>query len=179
MFANIERLIKMLNSKDIVVLLKILAIGDTEWTYRMLAEELSMSVSSAHAGLEQCASSHLYNKYSKHPILGNLSEFLIHGVKYVYPAKQGSITRGMPTAHAARPLKAHFQLTEDLPPVWPFAEGKTRGYALEPLHQSVPKAAQKDKKLYELLALVDAIRGGRARERRIAIEELQARLEQA
>jgi hypothetical protein len=31
-------------------------------------------------------------------------------------------------------------------------------------------------KLYELLALVDAIRDGRAREREIAIRELKARL---
>jgi hypothetical protein len=37
-------------------------------------------------------------------------------------------------------------------------------------------AALRDDKLYELLALVDAIRDGRAREREIAARELKKRL---
>jgi hypothetical protein len=40
-------------------------------------------------------------------------------------------------------------------------------------------AVQKDSKLYELLALLDSIRGGRAREASMAVEEIQARLETA
>lgn len=52
-----------------------------------------------------------------------------------------------------------------------------RGIAVQPLYKSVPMAAKKDKRLYEYLALVDAIRGGRARERSKAIEILSQRLE--
>jgi hypothetical protein len=37
-------------------------------------------------------------------------------------------------------------------------------------------AAERDKGLYELLTLVDAIREGRAREKNLAIKELKARL---
>jgi hypothetical protein len=44
------------------------------------------------------------------------------------------------------------------------------------LYQSVPQAVANDQKLYELLALVDAIRDGRARERNLAISELTRRL---
>jgi hypothetical protein len=47
-----------------------------------------------------------------------------------------------------------------------------------PLYKNVPEAARRDPKLYELLALVDAIRDGRAREREIAIDELKARIDQ-
>ncbi|MEG7523780.1 MAG: hypothetical protein M3H12_11860 [Chromatiales bacterium] len=47
-----------------------------------------------------------------------------------------------------------------------------------PLYKSAPGAAKRDPALYELLVLVDAIRGGRARERELAIKELRARLEQ-
>jgi len=43
---------------------------------------------------------------------------------------------------------------------------------LQPLYKSVPAAAKKDKRLYQYLVLVDAIRGGRARERSMAIEIL-------
>ena len=51
-----------------------------------------------------------------------------------------------------------------------------RGYSLTPLYPSVPAAAVRDAKLYELLALVDAIRDGRARERSLAAKEIHARL---
>ena len=62
-------------------------------------------------------------------------------------------------------------------PVWPDPEGTVRGIALTPLHPSVPKAVKGDRLLYELLALVDSLRTGGARERSIAQKELRARLE--
>jgi hypothetical protein len=52
-----------------------------------------------------------------------------------------------------------------------------RGYSFTPLHKNVPQAALEDKRLYELLALVDALRDGRARERELAVKELTKRLE--
>jgi hypothetical protein len=59
--------------------------------------------------------------------------------------------------------------------VWPDADGDVRGVTLDPLHKTVPKAARKDPVLlHELLALVDALRDGRARERRIAEREPSA-----
>jgi hypothetical protein len=44
------------------------------------------------------------------------------------------------------------------------------------LYKTVPKAAVRDQKLYEMLVLVDAIRDGRARESELAIMELRKRL---
>ena len=64
----------------------------------------------------------------------------------------------------------------DPPPVWPYAEDSVRGVAFTPLYSSVPAAALHDSRLYELLALVDAIRDGRARERNFATKELTSRL---
>jgi hypothetical protein len=51
-----------------------------------------------------------------------------------------------------------------------------RGYEFSPLYSSVPHACKVDPKLYEFLVLVDAIRDGRARERKIAIKEIQSRI---
>ena len=48
--------------------------------------------------------------------------------------------------------------------------------AFSPLYKLAPGAAREDQKLYELLVLVDAIRGGRARERKLATRELEKRL---
>ena len=108
----------------------------------------------------------------------NLKEFLIHGVKYAFPVHRGGLVRGIPTAHAAPPLNRQIAESSDPPPVWPDADGNVRGVEFSPLYKNVPAAARRDPKLYELLALVDAIRDGRAREREIAIRELTARIDQ-
>lgn len=82
----------------------------------------------------------------------------------------------MPTGYAAPPLAALIVQPDEPPPVWPYSESTVRGYTLEPLYPSVPAAAARDVKLYELLALVDAIRDGRARERSLAVKEIEKRL---
>jgi hypothetical protein len=50
------------------------------------------------------------------------------------------------------------------------------GVALSPLDPRVPDAILRDERLGEMLALVDAIRIGGARERSLAVKELKGRL---
>jgi hypothetical protein len=52
-----------------------------------------------------------------------------------------------------------------------------QGPAIQPLYPSVPGAARRLPELYDLLALVDALRTGRARERAMAESEIGGRLE--
>ena len=55
-------------------------------------------------------------------------------------------------------------------------QGEVRGYDFSPLYKSVPFAARRDEKLYELLALVDAIRDGAVASGELVIRELRVRL---
>lgn len=165
-----------LKPQDIVVLLK-LVYHKGDWTYRSLAEELFMSTGEVHNALDRAGQAQLYDGSSKRPRFQALEEFLVHGIKYAFPAQRGAITRGIPTAYAAPPLNKVIKAQAgDESPIWPDPEGTVRGYSLKPLYGAVPKAAKKDKALYELLALVDAIRDGRARERKLAVEHLHERL---
>lgn len=162
-----------LKPQDIVVLLKLVSL-DGDWTYRSLAQELFISIGEVHNALSRTEKAHLFNARQRRPYMQPLEEFLIHGVKYAFPSEHGSLTRGMPTAYAAPPLnRIIVQPENDDPPVWPDPEGSARGYKLKPLYQNVPEAAKLDKRLYEMLALLDAIRDGRARERNLAAEHLQ------
>ena len=68
---------------------------------------------------------------------------------------------------------------ETVVPIWPDPDGTRQGVAVEPLYRSVPVAAKNDAALYDLLALVDALRIGRARERAIAETEIDHRLSHA
>ena len=165
-----------LKPQDIVVLLKLLV--SSKDSYSKLAAELFMSPSEVHAAVKRAAAAGLIDQSSKQVKRVALAEFLIHGLKYAFPPVYGTITRGIPTAHAASPLVDMISGTDDLPPVWPYPEGTVRGYELKPLYRTVPQAVGKDQKLYELLALVDAIRAGRARERALAKAELKKRLSQ-
>jgi hypothetical protein len=110
------------------------------------------------------------------PNISALEEFLVHGLKYAFPAVHGEVTRGIPTSYGAEPLKSEISMSNELPPVWPWPDGNTRGIGLAPLYRIVPQAALHDPNLYQLLALVDAIRDGRARERKIAERHLVRRL---
>jgi hypothetical protein len=161
-------------SLDVAVLLKLL-LEKKPRAYAQLSKELSISASEIHAAVRRCADAGLLEASTRKPLRKPLEEYLIHGVRYAFPAKPGPLTRGTPTAYAAPPLSDQIR-SDSLPPVWPDPEGVTKGFAFEPLYGSAPKAARSNPEFYELLALVDAVRGGRARERRLAEEELKKRL---
>lgn len=170
----------MLKSQDIFVLLKLVVMGRKVWSYAGLAVELRMSPSQVHGAVKRCVAAHLAVRQEKGivPHFRNLQEFILHGLRYVFWPVRGGLTRGVPTAHAAPPLSLLIvESSSEPPPVWPDPEGEIRGIAFSPLYKLAPQAARTDEKLYEMLALVDAIRSGRAREREIAAHELSTRLE--
>jgi hypothetical protein len=96
----------MLKPQDIVVLLKLLTVGNKRPTYAQLAVDLYMSPSEVHASIRRARTSRLIHG----PELGDrvnvkaLEEFLVHGIRYAFPPEKGGMTRGMPTASAAEPL---------------------------------------------------------------------------
>lgn len=165
-------------SLDVVVWLK-LASAQLRKTYAQLSKELGMSASEIHASVSRGIAAGLIDPNSRKPLRKPLEEYLIHGVRYAFPAKRGSVARGIPTSYAAPPLAQYFRIQDDLPPVWPDSEGSKKGYALEPLYKPIGRAVRQDPKLYALLALVDAIRDGRARERKLAEDELRVRIADA
>lgn len=164
--------------QDILVLLKLVAKGRQNWSYGPLAVELGMSPSEVHGAIKRAQHAELINAHDNiaAPNIANLEEFLVHGIRYAFKPDRGELTRGVPTSHAAPPLSLHIAAGDELPPVWPDPQGGTRGTSFSPLYKAAVFAARKDARLYELLALVDAIRGGRARERQLATKELQKRL---
>jgi len=159
---------------DIVVLLKIAAKKDSSWFMKDLAHELGISASEVSESLNRSAIAGLISKDKRHLMKSSLLEFLLHGLRYVYPQYPGARVRGIPTAHAAPPLASEIRSSE--PYVWPYGEGTMRGASIEPLHPKVPEACLKDSYFYEYMALCDALRVGRAREKNIATAELKKRL---
>lgn len=166
----------VLRPLDIVILLKVHLKEGQSWSQMGLASELGISSQSVNAGLKRAQLARLYDPYRKVIIRSLLLEAIIHGIRFFVPAVRGEASKGMPTAWAGPHLQTLLMPSNDPPPVWPTPLGEIEGYAFEPLHESVPHAAARDYELYELLTLVDAIREGDARSRRLAGEELRARI---
>jgi hypothetical protein len=157
-----------LKPQDLLVLLWLAAHTDEPWSYSQAASALRMSSAEVHAALKRADHAGLYSAAA-------LREFVVHGARYAFAPERLGVTRGVPTAHSAPALSGRIVAAPgDLPLVWPDPDGKVRGEGLEPLYRSAPQAARSDPRLYHLLALLDALRVGRARERKIA-EELLGR----
>lgn len=169
----------ILKPQDIVFLLKLLSLNRQAWAYNSIALELGMSSSEVHSAAKRLLKSELVYEdlLGMTPNIRNLSEFLFHGIQYVFVPEKAGLVRGMPTSYAAEPMAKSFIKDSEPAPVWPDPEGEVRGLSFSPLYKSVPHAAKQDPVLYEYLVLVDAIRGGRVREKNIAIDELKIKLD--
>jgi hypothetical protein len=160
-----------LKAQDVLVLLKLLALGSESWQQKTLAASLGISQSEISQALARLQYAGLL--MGKEIMRSAFLDFLQYGIAYVFPQRPGATVRGIATAHSAPPIREIIDSRECY--VWPFAKGDIRGQSVEPIYPSVPEAAVHDKSLYELLALTDALRVGKSREKKIAIDELRKR----
>ncbi|MCU7549187.1 hypothetical protein OCK74_08675 [Chitinophagaceae bacterium LB-8] len=157
--------------QDVLILLKIMAKGSQPWYSKELAMELFMSASEVTESLNRSMIVGLLDPSRKKVMVNAFVDFLIFGLRYVYPAQPGPVVKGVPTSHSAPVLSGFFKAEDKY--VWPDAEGIERGQAIEPLYPTVTKAVKVDAILYDLLALTDVFRVGKTREIKVARELLQ------
>lgn len=191
-----------MKSQDIVILLKLVSLQqedqpnggcrrgyeddidlfpfDDRYSVRGLAAALGISKSEVSASINRsiAAGMAIHDRKNSQPKANRkaILEFISHGLKYVYPAKPAEIARGVPTAFAAPVLESELLSAGEFIYVWPDAKGKEKGQSIKPLFKSVPMAIKEDPRLYEYLALIDAIRLGNPRESKIAVRILEERL---
>ncbi len=169
-----------LKPQDLLVLFKAAAHPRQRWTYAALGEALTLSASEVHACVKRAVAAGLAVSRGRGdwvPVRAALAEFAVHGVRYVWPAQPGPVKRGVPTSFGVEPLAGKISAAAAEAPVWAHPAGKAKGPSLSPIYRSAPQAALIDPALHRLLALQDAIRAGRARERSLAAELLTRELE--
>ena len=143
-------------------------------TYPALSQALGLSLGEAHNAVRRLIAARLVRRDDRAVNRGALFEFLTAGVPYAFAAEQGPPVRGVPTAHSAPSLSERFSSAD--PVVWPSADGTVRGAGVEPLIATAPTFARTNERLYHLLAAVDALRIGRARERQLFKDYLKKQL---
>ncbi len=161
--------------QDIAVLLYISQYCEGSYKVLELANALKISQSEISEALNRNRIARLLDADAKIVYRNNLYDFLVYGLKYVFPAEPGTIVRGIATAHSGPPLdKLIVSGSENY--VWSLSSGDKRGIAIEPLYKTLPAIAKDFPEFYELLCLVDACRIGKAREVNMARELIKKRL---
>lgn len=182
-----------MKSQDIYVLLKLVCLQQEErgrslqrsvladsYSVRGLEGALGVSKTEVNASIRRSIAVGLATKDRKtgYPKVNRkaLLEFVVYGLKYVFPVRPAEIVRGVPTAFSAPMLEQQLLSMGDYIFVWPYSEGCEKGQAVQPLFKTVPQAVASDERLYEYLALVDAIRLGNPREANLAVDLFEKKL---
>lgn len=146
-------------------------------SYAALADELKLTASEIHAGVERAMAAQLLRKDAAGKptvLLESLRCLFSMGCVTVF-RPLGARRRAVHPQATPRPHCCRKSCSRTRPPVWPYKAGSVRGTAFYPLYPTVPEAAARNQSFYELLALLDAVRGGSPRERALALTELDKR----
>lgn len=141
-----------------------------------LADELAVAPSQVHAAIRRLGVSGLLRPGVRATNARALSEFLVHGVRYAFPAVKGPLALGVPTAYSAPPLSAEVDALDVV--VWPDAMHPmaVQGFSIAPLYKAAPRLIDRSPATYQLLAITDALRLGDPRMRLTARDRLEQQL---
>lgn len=172
----------MLKPQDIVIAVKLCALKEREWKYSTVAHDIHMSQSEVHSGVKRLKKCGLLTEFSMSvggnsetqtlPDKENILEFLEHGIRYVFPAEKREPVNGLPTSYGLGHLFKGYE-GEAFIPVWEYPAADYFGFGIKPLYKTLPLACIDDFELYELMALVDAVRDQDKLLREFAISKLK------
>jgi hypothetical protein len=145
-----------------------------EAKYAELGHDMAISSSQSFASVKRLQYAGLVRPGSRSVNRLALGQFLEHGLRYAFPARPGAQARGIPTSHAGPPLARNIHAEDSI--VWPDPDGQSSGASIAPLYSRAAMLPERCPELYEVLTLADALRVGRARERKLAFAELGVRL---
>lgn len=149
---------------DIAVALRLLLVPEDR--YEPLADALVTSTSAVHRSVARLGLAGICRPSSRTVNRDAFHEFLLHGVRFAFPPMIGPERTGVPTSVAHPQVQALLpDATEAQALVWPSDLGKHQAASIAPLFSGVPAVAMRDPRLHELLAVVDVLRTGGARER--------------
>jgi hypothetical protein len=161
--------------QDIVILLKMMTLQNKLWTFSEIANALQISEGEVSIAMERNRVAGLVNPSKNQVNKLALRDFLVYGLKYVFPPQVGHSVRGIATAHSAPPI-SQLVAGDDEIYVWSYYKGTRKGNSIVPLYDKIPKIVGNEPELYEYLSIIDTLRIGKTREVEIAIKELDKRL---
>lgn len=165
-----------LKPQDIAVLVKLL-VSEPGILQVLLAQELGISQGEIAKALARLNKAGLVNNR-----LVNRSaalEFILHAIKYMFPAEVGALAVGVPTGISSPAhVKMVVQNGDDVY-IWPYSQGKKRGQIIKPFYPKLADAALKDPEFYGIMSAIEILRVGRVRERKLAEQYLERKIKKS
>jgi hypothetical protein len=161
-----------LRPSDIVVAVQ-LAITPAA-PFKVISESTAISTGECHNAVRRLGLARLLLPDERRPSADVLHEFLVCGVPFAFPPTRGPSAPGVATAHASPAFRGIVESPEVI--VWAHADGPVRGESLVPIYPAAPTLPALNPALYELLTIIDALRVGTTRLRKVAGELLASRL---
>jgi hypothetical protein len=161
-----------LRPNDLVIACQLALTSDAQ--FKAVSRSTGSSVGECHNAVRRLGIARLILADERRTAGELLHQFLVHGAPFAFPAVIGAEIVGVPTAHSAPPFQGI--VGSDTGFVWAHADGTLRGQSIIPLFPGAPLLAVDNPALYELLALIDALRVGGARVRTIAADMLGDRI---
>lgn len=177
----------MLKPQDMLVLVRLLIARKRQEvvTYPQLSQWTGLSASETHASVRRATACGLLTgmlangvgAFPWSPAPAACQEFLLHGLKYVFPLEIGVVQRGIPTGTSAPGMNEGSQsVLEGDTWVWPHADGTEKGIGIKPLYRTVPQVVRSDEMLHQAMAALDLLRCSSHRPRRLGENWLKENL---
>jgi hypothetical protein len=173
-FGFSERGDTMLQAVDIAVAYQAAMLDhqESEWSAARIRKDLGLPKATLSESLRRADEARLLRgKFVLRGALAALLPVLPNLVPVARP--MAGRAQGIPTGASAPVFGGHF--TAEEPEVWPLAGAGAIGVAIRPLHPAIPArlTETRDARAYALLAFLDAVRSGRAREVAHGVEGLR------
>lgn len=165
-----------LKPQDVAILAKLLAIKGEDWRQIDIAIGLGISQGEIAKALYRLTKAGLIHE--KRVNRTAALEFILHAIKYIFPAEVGALTAGVPTAISS-PFHEKMVVQGSDVYVWPSVHGQRKGQMIKPLYPELAEAALKDSEFYGLMSAIEILRIGRARERKMAEQYLEKKIKNA
>ncbi len=163
-----------LKPQDVAILVKLLVNKNPSWRQVDLAQELGLNQGEIAKALKRLEKAGLF--HNRNANRSTALEFIIHAIKYIFPVEVGALTVGVPTGLSCPAHEKMVLHSNDDVYVWPSAQGKKRGQLIKPFYSKLAEAALKDADFYGLMAAIEILRVGRARERKLAEKYLERKI---
>ncbi len=141
--------------------------------FASLATSTGISAGECHNAVRRLRQARLILADERRPATEVLRLFLEQGAPFAFPAVVGPPAVGIATGHVSEPFRGAIHASDGF--VWPHADGTARGQSLTPLFPGATGLPDRNAPLYELLTIIDALRTGTTRVRKIAAELLAMR----
>jgi hypothetical protein len=143
-------------------------------SFAALGRCVRISTGEAFNGSRRLRQAGLVSEDLKTVAVERLIRFCVHGVPIAFAPTFGPNVLGVPTGLGASPFAGLVEGSATL--VWPDPTGSAEGEAISPLYPGAIHTPSRSTEVYELLTIVDVLRTGQARDRRLAEDLLAARL---